>query len=62
VVAGEGTSTIGDETIHWTENDTFTAPHWSRATHEATSAAANLFIVTDKEVQVRLEVAREETH
>jgi gentisate 1,2-dioxygenase len=50
VVAGEGTSTIGDETIHWTENDTFTAPHWSRATHEATSAAANLFIVTDKEV------------
>ena len=61
VVAGEGKSTIGDETIHWSENDTFTVPHWTWAMHEAASANADLFIVTDKEVQIRLDVAREET-
>ena len=61
VVAGEGTSTIGDETIEWGESDTFTIPHWTWASHQASSAKADLFIVTDREVQERLDVAREET-
>ena len=60
VVSGEGSSTIGDRTIDWTENDTFTIPHWTWAAHKSSSAEADLFIVTDKEIQVRLDVAREE--
>ena len=60
VVAGEGRSTIGDQTIDWAEHDTFTVPHWSWASHEALSGDADLFVVTDREIQVRLDVAREE--
>lgn len=61
VVSGGGRSTIGDETVDWTTNDTFTVPHWTWATHEARGGEADLLIVTDREVQVRLDVAREET-
>jgi gentisate 1,2-dioxygenase len=60
VVAGEGRSTVGDETIEWGPEDTFTVPHWTWATHQATLAEADLFIVTDREVHARLDVAREE--
>ncbi|MGB0629148.1 MAG: cupin domain-containing protein [Alphaproteobacteria bacterium] len=60
VVAGEGKSTIGDQEIAWGENDTFTIPHWTWASHQAVSADADLFIVTDREVHERLDVAREE--
>lgn len=61
VVSGEGRSQIGDETIEWRAHDTFTVPHWTWASHEALSGEADLFITTDREVQVRLDVAREET-
>ena len=60
VVAGEGRSTIGDATVDWGVNDTFTVPHWTWANHEAIGGEADLFIVTDREVQARLDVAREE--
>jgi gentisate 1,2-dioxygenase len=60
VVAGEGKSVIGDQTIDWAEHDTFTVPHWTWASHEAVSGDADLFIVTDREIQVRLDLDREE--
>ena len=60
VVSGEGKSTIGDDTITWGEHDAFTVPHWTWADHQAVSPEADLFIVTDREVHERLDVAREE--
>ena len=35
VVAGEGRSTIGDQTFEWSQHDVFTIPHWTFARHEA---------------------------
>ncbi|MAM68834.1 MAG: hypothetical protein VYB45_01605 [Pseudomonadota bacterium] len=61
VKAREGTSTIGEKTIDWSENDTLNVPHWTWASHQAMSDDADLFIATDREVQERLNVAREET-
>jgi gentisate 1,2-dioxygenase len=60
VVSGEGKSVIGGEIVDWAEHDAFTIPHWSWANHEAVSGDADLFIVTDREVQTRLDLAREE--
>jgi 1-hydroxy-2-naphthoate dioxygenase len=60
VKEGEGRSTVGDEKIEWGAEDTFTVPHWMWTTHQAASAEADLFIVTDREVHARLDVAREE--
>lgn len=61
VADGEGVSRIGDETIEWKRHDVFTAPHWTWATHEATTATADLFMFTDREVMRRLHFLREET-
>ena len=60
VVDGEGTSQIGDETVHWSKNDTFTLPrnHW--ITHRGTSSDAHLFQMTDRETLARLDYLREE--
>ena len=60
VVEGAGTSTVGDETFHWEKHDAFTIPHWSWASHAALSGDADLFIVTDRSVYERLDLAREE--
>ena len=60
VVNGDGSSRIGDETIHWSKHDTFTIPHWSWATHTAESTDADYFIVTDKSVFENLDLVREE--
>jgi gentisate 1,2-dioxygenase len=60
VVAGEGRSTIGDRSFEWSQHDVFSIPHWTWASHEARGGAADLFIVTDREVYARLELAREE--
>ena len=56
VVNGDGSSRIGDETIHWSKHDTFTIPHWSWATHTAESTVADFFIVTDKSVFENLDL------
>ena len=60
VVSGSGRSTIGEETLEWSRHDTFTIPHWSWSTHQATNGDADLFIVTDKSVFENLDLVREE--
>jgi gentisate 1,2-dioxygenase len=60
VVAGEGRSTVGEERFEWSRHDVFTIPHWTWASHEARSASADLFIVTDRAIYERLDLLREE--
>ena len=60
VVSGEGRSTVGEQTLQWSRHDVFTIPHWTWASHEARSAAAELFIVTDRAIYERLDLLREE--
>jgi len=61
VVNGEGSSDIGGRKIEWRENDVFTVPHWTWATHKAAAGGATLFYFTDREVLRRLDWLREET-
>jgi gentisate 1,2-dioxygenase len=58
VVRGEGRSVIGDRRFEWSEHDVFSIPHWTWATHEALSAEADLFIVTDRSVLEALGLLR----
>ena len=60
VIAGEGRSSIGEETFEWAQHDVFTIPHWTWARHEARGGDANLFMVTDKSAFERLDLVREE--
>ena len=60
VVAGEGRSTIGEETFDWMEHDVFTIPHWTFGRHQAKGGEADLFMVTDKSAFERLDLVREE--
>jgi len=60
VVEGEGSSEIGGRNIRWQKNDVFTVPHWTWASHRA-SSGARLFYFTDREVLRRLNWLREET-
>ena len=60
VVAGEGRSIIGDQSFEWSRHDVFTIPHWTWVQHEARSADADLFMVTDKSALERLDLVREE--
>ena len=41
VIAGEGHTAIGNETIHWAQNDVFNLPHWQWASHVATNGDAD---------------------
>ena len=61
VVSGEGRSTVGDKTLEWSEHDVFTVTHWTWASHQAASATADLFLVTDRSVYEALDLARVET-
>ena len=60
VVSGEGRSTIGERRFEWSRHDVFTIPHWTWASHEARSASADLFVVTDRAIYERLDLLREE--
>jgi gentisate 1,2-dioxygenase len=60
VVAGDGGSTVGEQTFEWTRHDVFTVPHWTWARHESHGPAADLFVVTDRAVYERLDLHREE--
>jgi gentisate 1,2-dioxygenase len=60
VVSGEGRSTIGEQRFEWSRHDVFTIPHWTWASHEARSASADLFIVTDRSIYERLDLLKEE--
>jgi gentisate 1,2-dioxygenase len=61
VASGEGRSTVGDRTFEWTRHDVFTVPHWTWASHTASGAGADLFLVTDRSVYEALDLARVET-
>jgi gentisate 1,2-dioxygenase len=61
VVSGEGRSTVGDKTLEWSQHDVFTVPHWTWVSHQAASATADLFLVTDRSVYEALDLARVET-
>ena len=60
VVAGEGRSTIAEQTFEWSQHDVFTIPHWTWARHEAKGGDADLFMVTDKSAFERLDLVRED--
>ena len=60
VAAGEGRTTVGEQTFEWSERDVFTVPHWEWASHEAMNGEADLFLVTDRIVYERLGILREE--
>ena len=60
VVAGEGRSTIGEQSFEWSQHDVFTIPHWTWARHERSGGDADLFMVTDKSAFERLDLVREE--
>jgi gentisate 1,2-dioxygenase len=61
VVSGEGRSTVGDKAFNWTQHDVFTVPHWTWASHAATSQTADLLLVTDRSVYEALDLIRVET-
>jgi gentisate 1,2-dioxygenase len=60
VVSGAGRSNIGERTFEWSQNDVFTVPHWTWASHEAIDADADLFVVSDRVVHEQLGLLREE--
>ena len=60
VVSGEGRSQIGEQRIEWQQHDVFTIPHWNWASHEALSAEADLFMVTDRALYDALGLSRSE--
>ena len=60
VVSGSGRSTVGEHTFDWSENDVFSIPHWSFASHTAKGGDADLFVVSDKVAFERLDLLREE--
>jgi gentisate 1,2-dioxygenase len=61
VVEGEGTSTIGDDSLTWGRNDVFTLPHGHWITHRAVSDDARLFQITDRGVLGRLGLLHDES-
>lgn len=61
VAEGEGSSVIGGVTHQWRRRDVFTVPHWTWATHTATTGIARLFMVSDRETLRRLGLLRDET-
>ena len=61
VAAGEGRSTIGDQTFEWSRHDVFTVPHWTFVSHTAIGRDADLFLVTDRAVYEALDLVRVET-
>lgn len=60
VVSGEGTSQVGEQSFGWSQSDVFTMPHENWISHEARSADAVLFVVSDREVLDRLGLLIEE--
>jgi gentisate 1,2-dioxygenase len=59
VVEGEGETMIGDETFRWKPRDVFVVPSWSWHRHRAHDTAV-LFSFSDRPVQEKLELWREE--
>ncbi len=59
VVAGEGSTRVGYETIHWGPRDVFSLPRGNWIAHKA-SSKAQLFVCTDRDVLRRLDLLTEE--
>jgi gentisate 1,2-dioxygenase len=59
VAEGEGRTRIGDEVIEWARGDIFTLPHWKWISHEA-NRTSRLFLMTDRELLIRVGYLREE--
>ena len=60
VVEGRGSSVVGGERFEWGPHDIFVAPSWLPLRHEATEDAV-LFGYSDRVVQEKLDLWREET-
>jgi gentisate 1,2-dioxygenase len=59
VVEGEGESTIGGQVVRWAKRDHFIVPSWAKVTHTASSEAV-LFSFSDRPIQERLDLWRED--
>jgi gentisate 1,2-dioxygenase len=59
VAEGEGESEIGGETLRWAQGDVFVAPSWAWRQHRA-DKDATLFSFSDRVVQEKLDIWREE--
>ena len=60
VVAGSGTSRVGNETFAWRAKDIFSMPHGNWVSHRSHDGGATLFVVSDREVLRRLDLLIEE--
>ena len=60
VVNGAGRSCVGAASFEWQRHDVFTIPHWTWASHTASSADADVFLVTDRALFEQLDLVREE--
>lgn len=58
-VEGEGRTTIGDTVLEWKPKDIFVVPSWRSVMHEASSEAV-LFSYSDRPVQEKLALFRED--
>jgi gentisate 1,2-dioxygenase len=59
VVEGSGTSRVGDQVFTWKPHDIFVVPSWTAVTHSA-AEDATLFSYSDRAVQDKLDLLREE--
>lgn len=59
VVEGEGETRIGDVTVRWRPRDHFVVPSWTTVVHRPSSEAV-LFSFSDRPVQERLDLWREQ--
>jgi gentisate 1,2-dioxygenase len=60
VASGAGRSTIGERAFEWSQNDVFTVPHWTWASHQSLHEESDLFMVSDRVVYEQLGLVREE--
>jgi gentisate 1,2-dioxygenase len=60
VVEGCGQTQVGEEVFQWSRNDIVTMPGGNWVSHEASSASATLFCVSDRPALERLGLLREE--
>lgn len=58
IVAGRGSSRIGDRTFHWSRGDTLAVPSWHTLSHAAEEEAV-VFTVSDRPVMEKLGFLRE---
>jgi gentisate 1,2-dioxygenase len=57
-VEGQGTTTVGDDELHWGPNDVFVVPPWKHYSHKAAEESV-LFSISDRPAQKALGIWRE---